>query len=124
MMEQVDDNTTAWNPLGDYIESGETELEEDDTAEPVDAGYVGCGDDDAGSYGGVSGGSGSIRSDASSIFEDNAFLASADGSSLRLASMRRCNPLFRSSVLWTPRSTQSVRPRPTPPRRMLNLFLH
>lgn len=91
----------------------------DNTTPPLpiaeDVGYVGCGSESSSEGGGSRGNTlgagagagasskhrlGSVVSAGSngSYFEDNAFIASGDGCSIRLASVQRANPMYRQSM--------------------------
>jgi hypothetical protein len=73
------------------VDAGE---EEEDLPVAMDAGYVGCG----GSVGASRAGSVGSGGSSSSFFDDNAFVATGDGNSVRLASVKRANPMYRQSV--------------------------
>jgi hypothetical protein len=103
---QADQRSQAMHAVGATTERGAVgmaELEEgeedDDATVAMDAGYVGCGGAADSST------AGSLRSggsSSSSFFEDNAFAVTGDGKSVRLASVRRANPLFGQAVAADP----------------------
>jgi hypothetical protein len=77
----------------------EEEAEEDDATVAMDAGYVGCG---GAADGRTAGSLRSSGSSSSSFFEDSAFVVTGDGKSVRLASVRRSNPLFGQATAADP----------------------